>query len=116
MSKILIVEDYKDLSEFYQEFLEGDTLFTASDGESAISLYKEHKPDLVLMDLKLPKKSGIDATKEIIKIDSNAKIIAITAYGSTIGSKALEAGAKEVLRKPVRFNELKEIIEKYKSI
>ncbi|NMC61364.1 MAG: response regulator, partial [Candidatus Methanofastidiosa archaeon] len=105
-----------DLSEFYQEFLEEDTLFAASNGEEAVSLYKENKPDIVLMDLKLPKKSGIDATKEILKIDPKAKIIAITAYGSTIGSKALEAGAKEVLRKPIRFNELKEIIEKYKSI
>ena len=116
MAKILIVEDYKDLSEFYQEFLEEDTLFTASDGEAADQLYKQNKPDIVLMDLKLPKKSGIDATKDILKIDPKAKIIAITAYGSTIGSKALEAGAKEVLRKPVRFNELKDIIEKYKSI
>ncbi|KYC45609.1 MAG: acetoacetate metabolism regulatory protein AtoC [Candidatus Methanofastidiosum methylothiophilum] len=116
MSKILIVEDYKDLSEFYQELLEEDTLFTASDGEAAVSLYKEHKPDMVLMDLQLPKKSGIEATKEILIIDPKAKIIAITAYGSTIGSKALEAGVKEVLRKPIRFNELKEIIEKYKTI
>ncbi|KYC52567.1 MAG: acetoacetate metabolism regulatory protein AtoC [Candidatus Methanofastidiosum methylothiophilum] len=116
MTRILIVEDYKDLSEFYQEFLEEDTLFTASDGEEAVELYKQNRPDIVLMDLKLPKKSGIDATKDILKIDPKAKIIAITAYGSTIGSKALEAGAKEVLRKPVRFNELKDIIEKYKSI
>ena len=87
-----------------------------SDGEEAVELYKQNKPDIVLMDLKLPKKSGIDATKDILKIDPKAKIIAITAYGSTIGSKAIEAGAKEVLRKPVRFNELKDIIEKYKSI
>lgn len=116
MSKILIVEDYKDLSDFYEEFLEGDTLFTASDGEEAVENYKKNKPDIVLMDLKLPKKSGIDATKEIIEYDSNAIIIAITAYGSTIGTKALEAGAKIVLRKPVRFNELKDLIEKYKSV
>ncbi len=115
MSKILIVEDYKDLSDFYQEFLEGDILFTASDGEIAVSFYREYNPDVVLMDLKLPKKSGIDAIKEILQFDPKAKIIAITAYGSTIGSKALEAGAKEVLRKPIRFNELKDIIEKYKS-
>jgi len=69
-----------------------------------------------MMDLKLPKKSGIEATKEIMKIDPSAKIIAITAYGSTIGSKALEAGAKEVLRKPIRFNELRDTISKYKSL
>ena len=116
MSKILIVEDYKDLSEFYQEFLEKDNLFTASDGNAAIALYKQHRPDIVLMDLKLPKKSGVDVIKEIIQIDPKAKIIAITAYGTTMGSKALEAGAKEVLRKPIRLNELKEIIAKYKFI
>ena len=116
MAKILIVEDYKDLSEFYQEFLDEDTLLIASDGEEAVSLYKENKPDIVMMDLKLPKKSGIEATKEIMKIDPNAKIIAITAYGSTIGSKALEAGAKEVLRKPIRFNELRDTISKFKSL
>lgn len=116
MAKILIVEDYKDLSEFYQEFLGEDTLFTASDGEEAVSLYKKNKPDIVIMDLKLPKKNGVEATKEIMAMDPKAKIIVITAYGSTIGSKALEAGAKEVLRKPVRYNDLKDTIEKYKSI
>lgn len=116
MSKVLIVEDYKDLSDFYQEFLEEDNLFIASDGDTAVSLYKEYNPDIVFMDLGIPKKNGIDAIKEIIQIDPKAKIIAMTAYGSTIRSKALEVGAKEVLRKPFSLNELKEIMDKYRQI
>jgi YesN/AraC family two-component response regulator len=58
-------------------------IIEASNGKEAVELYKKEKPDLVLMDIMMPVMSGIDAVKEIKKIDPNAKIVAITAYAST---------------------------------
>lgn len=111
MVKVLIAEDYLELLEFYKIFLNYE-LFLAKDGVEALEMFVKHKPDVVLMDLKLPKKNGLDVIKEILMIDPNAKIIAITAYGN-IGVKALEVGAKDVLRKPFKVSQLNELISKY---
>ena len=80
MVKLLIAEDYPDLLDFYKISLDYELLL-AKDGDEALEMYIKHKPDIVLMDLKLPKKDGIEVTKEILKIDPDARIIAITAYG-----------------------------------
>jgi CheY-like chemotaxis protein len=100
MVKVLIAEDYLELLEFYKISLNYE-LFLAKDGVEALEMFVKHKPDVVLMDLKLPKKN-----------DPNAKIIAITAYGN-IGVKALEVGAKDVIRKPFKVSQLNELISKY---
>ncbi len=111
MIKVLIAEDYLELLDFYKISLNYE-LFLAKDGVEALEMFTKHKPDVVLMDLKLPKKNGLDVIKEILMIDPNAKIIAITAYGN-IGAKALEVGAKDVIRKPFKVSQLNELINKY---
>lgn len=111
MVKVLIAEDYLELLDFYKISLDYELLL-AKDGEEAFEMYKEHNPDIVLMDLKLPKKDGLEVTKEILKLDPDARIIAITAYGY-LGSKALEVGVKDVIRKPFKISELNELIERY---
>ncbi len=70
------------------------------------------KPDLVLMDIELPKMNGIDATKEIKKIDPNAKIIAVTAYAVQRGNEAMKVGVLEIISKPFK---IKNLIEKVES-
>ena len=82
----------------------------AKNGQEAVSYYKEHKPDLVLMDILKPIKGGVEATEEIMEFDSEAKIIAITAYFSK-ANDIIQVGAKQVVQKPLRKNELLEIIE-----
>lgn len=111
MVKVLIAEDYLELLDFYKIAL-GYELLLAKDGDEALEMYIEHKPDIVLMDLKLPKKDGIEVTKEILKMDPDARIVAITAY-RYLGPKALEVGAKDVIRKPFKISELNELINKY---
>ena len=111
MVKVLIAEDYLDLLDFYKISL-GYELLLAKDGDEALEMYITHNPDITLMDLKLPKKDGIEVIKDILAIDPQAKIVAITAYGY-LGPKALEAGAKDVIRKPFKVSELKGLINKY---
>lgn len=73
----------------------------AANGEEAITLYQELKPDLVTMDITMPKVDGITAIKEIMKIDPQAKIIVCSAMGQKpMVIEALSAGAKDFLVKP----------------
>lgn len=57
-----------------------EILAVGYDGYQAIELYKKYRPDLILMDIRMEKMNGIDATKKILKIDSNAKILLITTF------------------------------------
>jgi two-component system chemotaxis response regulator CheY len=73
----------------------------AVDGFDAIEKYKELKPDLVTMDIIMPKCTGIEALKEIIKIDKTARIIVITAIDQREAlMDAIKSGAKDFIVKP----------------
>ncbi len=115
MVTILVVDDNKKLREIFRLILKEFETIEASNGLEAIELYRKYSPDIVLMDILMPEMDGIKATKEILKIDSNAKITAITAYSSK-SKEILDAGALEVLQKPVRKNILIEKIKRYITI
>ena len=76
----MLVEDDADLRELYVDILEtnGFTIITANDGTDAVAKYIEYRPDLVLMDIIMPKLSGFEAFLEIKEFDKNAKIVLIT--------------------------------------
>lgn len=99
---------------FKEEY--GLSISMAENGEEAVEKYKNEDPDIVLMDINMWGKNGIEATKEIIKIDSDAIIIGVSAYANEEGSKAhkmIDAGAKDLIEKPFNEGELKEILQKY---
>ncbi len=74
------------------------------DGEESIFMYKEIKPDLILLDLAMPKKDGLTVVKEIIKFDPNAKIILITTNDDQkIIKECLSDGASSYISKPFGF-------------
>lgn len=88
----------------------------AGDGEEAVALYKELKPDMVTMDITMPKMDGITAIKEIMKIDPNAKIIVCSAMGQKpMVIEALSAGAKDFLVKPFDAERVVESLRKISS-
>lgn len=91
----------------------------AKDGEEAIEKFKNLKPDLVTIDIKLPKLDGISTIKEIIKIDSSANIIVITG-DYDFEKKALEVGATDFLKKPFQpaflWRKIDKLIEEKKII
>jgi DNA-binding NarL/FixJ family response regulator len=79
----------------------------ASNGEEALEAYREHRPDIVLMDLRMPVMSGLAAIKAIIAEFPDARILALTTYeGDEDIYRALEAGARGYLLKDMLKNEL----------
>lgn len=73
----------------------------ASDGESAVSTYKRERPDLVLLDIVMPIKSGIDALRDIRAHDAQAKVVMVSAVGQEIIIKeAIGMGAAGFIVKP----------------
>ncbi len=112
-ARILIADDDELLREVLKTMLSDFEVIEADTGRKAVVLYRMHEPDAVLMDIIMPEMDGIEATKRIIKMDPDAVIIAITAYAPTKGKDMLEAGAREVISKPIRRNELVEKIRKY---
>jgi DNA-binding NarL/FixJ family response regulator len=84
----------------------------AADGHQAVELYAKHKPDLVLMDLRMPIKDGIEATIEIRSQDASARVLMLTTFdGDTDIHKALQAGAQGYVLKSATGQELIPAIE-----
>ncbi|MHA1987783.1 MAG: response regulator [Promethearchaeota archaeon] len=91
----------------------------ASNGVEAISLYKKLNPDLVTMDLVMPEKGGIEATEEILKINSKALIVVVSALGQeALVLEAAKKGAKDFIQKPFKTEQIIEVMDrilKYKQ-
>lgn len=103
MRKILIIDDDEVQLMLQRSILanEGYTVYTTADGPQGITLFKTHRPDLVLLDIGLPTLSGIEVLKEIRQIDEKAKVIVITGYASVESAVlALRTGALDYVRKP----------------
>jgi two-component system, chemotaxis family, chemotaxis protein CheY len=85
----------------------------ASNGLEAIELYKQHKPDIVTMDITMPEMDGIQALKAIRQIDANAKVVMCTAMGQkNMVVEAIQAGAKDFIVKPFQPDRVLEAIGK----
>lgn len=85
----------------------------AENGAKAIEKYKELNPDLVIMDITMPEVDGIQAVKEIRKINSSAKIIMCSAMGQqAMVIEAIQAGAKDFIVKPFQAERIIEAVKK----
>jgi len=84
-----------------------DVVAEACDGIEAVEKFIAMKPDLVLLDLAMPKKDGLQVIKEIMNVDSTVKVILLTASGNlkTI-NECVQAGAASYVLKPFKFEEL----------
>jgi len=116
--KVLIVDDAAFIRNRIKKVVEkienADVIGEASNGDEAITLYKKLKPDLVTMDLIMPKSDGIKAIEEIIKIDKKAKIVVVSAMGQELTiTDALGKGAKEYIKKPFKDEDLYRTIERF---
>ncbi len=84
---------------------EHEVLSEATDGAEAVTFYQKHTPDVLLLDLAMPKKDGLAVVKEIIQFDPTAKIILITASDDQkIISQCMGSGASSYISKPFDFN------------
>lgn len=105
MIKVLVVDDAKimrnilkkTITEKYSDF----HVIEAIDGHDAINLYKKEKPSLVTMDITMERKNGLDAAKEILEIDKNAKIVMVTSLGQEkMLSECVRVGVRDYIVKP----------------
>ena len=87
-------------------------VISVANGQEAVDSYKTEKPDIVILDIVMPIKDGITATKEIIEFDKDAMIIISSSVGTQSHLKeVIKAGAKDFVQKPIDENLLGEIIK-----
>lgn len=114
--KILITDDAAFMRMMLKDILKRggyEVVGEASNGNEAISLYKDLKPDLVTLDITMPEKDGISALKEIMKIDNNAKCIMCSAMGQqAMVIESIQSGAKDFIVKPFQANRVLDSINK----
>ncbi len=89
-------------------------VFEAADGEEAVSSFKENHPDIVFMDIIMPKKDGIEALKEILDIDPDATVVMASSVGTqSYLNEAIRYGASDFLQKPIDPAQVKNYIDSY---
>ena len=114
--RILITDDTMFMRMSLKEILQGSgytIVGEAEDGKIAVEKYKKLKPDLVLMDITMPNMNGIEAIKEIMKLDDDAKIIMVSAMGQKpLIMEALCSGATDFVIKPFKPNRILNAVRK----
>ena len=85
----------------------------ASNGEMALEIFKRKRPDIVTMDIVMPKLDGLSVIKEMTKLDKNVKIIAVTSLADkATGIEAIKLGAKSYVTKPFSAEKLQTAFSK----
>ena len=118
MQTLLIVDDDKSIRYSLKRMLEGSfAILTAQNGEEALQRVRENAPGLILMDIKMPGRSGIEVLKEIKQIDPKSLVILMTAYGTTeTAIEAMKHGAFDYIVKPFPIPQMKDLVEKALSL
>ena len=114
-NKILVVDDDLNICELLKLYLENDgyVVYTANDGKQAVDMFKNKTPDLILLDIMLPKMDGWQVCREIRKT-SGVPIIMLTAKGETFDKVlGLELGADDYVVKPF---DTKEVMARVKAV
>lgn len=111
---ILIVDDEKELCKILSDSLSQNhyRMLVAFDGKRALQLVKEEKPDLILLDIKMPRMNGIEVLKKIKKMKKEIVVIMLTAHGTLeTARKAMKLGAYDYLTKPFDLFNLKSLVK-----
>ena len=115
MKKILIVDDHKGTTEAVKKIVEENQHEpqVAFDSEQAFELYKTSPIDLIITDIKLPGKSGLELLKQVHEIDPDVPVIVITAFGTIQNAvEAMKLGAFDYIAKPFTVEEIELKIKK----
>ena len=118
--KVLIVEDNDLNMKLFNDLLEahGYTTLQTSDGVEALKLARQHRPDLILMDIQLPEISGLEVTKWLKEDDElrSIPVIAVTAQAMVAEQQhILESGCNSIVPKPVEFTLLRQQLQRWLS-
>ncbi|MBN1389996.1 MAG: response regulator [Candidatus Thermoplasmatota archaeon] len=115
MARIMVVEDEEELLSLYSEMMElfgHEIVAAATNGEEAIRAYDAmtEKPDLIILDHRMPVRNGLETAVEILKRDPHEKIVFVSA-DSTVKKAALEAGVIDFLEKPFVLQRLRDCMQ-----
>ncbi len=117
--KVLIVDDAMFMRNMIGDIFEGKNfdgqefkvVAEAENGIEAVEKYQEHNPDIVTMDIVMPEMTGIEALKEIMKLDSKANIVMCSALGQdSLVMEALDSGAKDFIVKPFQPEKVLDVV------
>ena len=117
MANILLIDDYGDLREMMCLFLkeQGHAVTEACDGQQAIQCYKDGKFDVVITDMLMPNKDGVETIAELRRINADVRIVVISGGDRIVPPEvcleiAKNLGVKQVLKKPFGLHQLEECI------
>lgn len=115
-TRVLIVDDAIFMRNMLKDIFDGESfeiVGEAANGVEAVEKYKELKPDLTTMDIVMPFKSGIEATKEILAVHRDAVVIMCSALGQeSLVMEAIEAGAADFIVKPFKPEDVQRVVSK----
>ena len=114
--KVLICDDSVFARRKLRDYLNSigfQNVLEATDGEAAVEQYEKNRPDIVFMDIVMPKKDGVEAVGDIIKINPDAKIIMTSSVGTQDYLKdSIKAGACDFVQKPLENDKITNAIKK----
>ncbi len=111
--KILAVDDELLICDLLNEFLslKGYEVTVSTSGHEALLKFQESRPDVVILDIRMPGMSGIDVLRKIKDIDSTVRVIMLSAFGdSDTIQEAIRSGADYYMEKPLEFDHLMKIL------
>ncbi len=113
--RILIGDDAPFIREVIRNILTDEGvqfLPDACDGEEVVALAKRHKPDLIFMDLSMPKKNGIQACEEILQELPNTKIVIVSSmHDESLMQRAIEIGCVDYIKKPFEVTDILSVLK-----
>ncbi|MBI4352039.1 MAG: response regulator [Elusimicrobia bacterium] len=113
--KVMIVDDNvltRDMIKDILQEMSHQVVGEAENGDEALKVFKETAPDLVLLDLIMPGKTGLEVLEELRLVNPAAKVVMVTAVQQDeINKKLFEKGATAILHKPFSYGELEEVIK-----
>ena len=120
MTRVLVADDASFMRQMIRDIIDQEdfeVVGEAADGVEVVEKFTELHPDVVMMDIVMPKRSGIDAVKAIMQIAPNAQIVMCSALGQeTLVMEAIQAGAKDFIVKPFKpeavVTTLRKVVEK----
>jgi len=114
--RVMVVDDALFMRNMLKEIFARagyEVVAEADNGESARDLYLETRPDLVTMDIVMPRKSGIEALQEIMSSDPDAKVVMVSALGQdSLVLEAVESGARDFIVKPFKEDNVLDIVRR----
>lgn len=115
LGKVLVIDDERGPRESLRMVLKYDyEIFLADRVDGGVELLREKRPDLVIMDIRMPEKSGIEGLQEIREIDPDVSIVMLTGYGDLeTAQQAIRYGANDYLQKPFDTDDIQAVVRKY---